>query len=98
MNRQLIRTRKRIDAEIEALKLSVALDIKDTIERMGMNQARAADYTGEPQSQLSLMCSGKLRGFSLERLIRARALLDARVSLTIETIEESEKPQVDAAV
>ncbi|HTJ62122.1 MAG TPA: XRE family transcriptional regulator [Candidatus Saccharimonadales bacterium] len=70
-----VKRRERVEAHVHAMKVEVAKDITKIIAEAGMTQTEAAYHTGEAPSQWSLITTGKLRGFSLERLIRDRALL-----------------------
>lgn len=67
--------RERVEKQVHAMKAEIAKDITRIITESGMTQTEAAYHTGEAPSQWSLITTGKLRGFSLERLIRDRALL-----------------------
>lgn len=80
---QLRATRKRVITQIEGLKKNVARDVADILKSRTMTQTEASYETGEAPSQISLVVTGKLRGFSLERLIRMRAMLGARIHLNI---------------
>lgn len=75
--------RVRVAQQIERLRVAVATDIASAIEALGITQHEAYGLTGQQASQISLICSGKLHGFSLERLIEIRALLGASVAVTI---------------
>jgi predicted XRE-type DNA-binding protein len=84
MNRvKLAATRKRVVKQITELKTKVAEDIGTILEMRGMSQTEASYQTGEAPSQISLVATGKLRGFSLERLLRMRAMLGAEISLEV---------------
>jgi predicted XRE-type DNA-binding protein len=80
---QLRATRKRIMAEISQLKKKVAEDVKRLLEDRELTQQEASQATGEAASQISLVVTGKLRGFSLERLLRMRAMLGAEINLKV---------------
>jgi predicted XRE-type DNA-binding protein len=84
MNRvQLAATRKRVVKQITELKKKVAEDVASILEMRGMTQTEASYQTGEAPSQISLVATGKLRGFSLERLLRMRAMLGAEINLEV---------------
>jgi predicted XRE-type DNA-binding protein len=74
---QLRAARKRVKAQLADIKVKLAKDIKRIITERNLTQFEASMITGEPQSQFSLICTGKLRGFSTDRLLRNRALLGA---------------------
>jgi len=82
-----VRQRKsRIDtvrAQIEKLKQSIAKDITQKVENLGITQSDAHALTGQAQTQFSVIKSGELRGFSLGRLIEIRALLGSAVTVRI---------------
>jgi len=79
---QLRARRRRIIVELANLEKNIAKEIRRILEDRGMSQMEAAALTGEAPSQISLIVTGKLRGFSLKRLIRVRALLGSEVTLT----------------
>jgi predicted XRE-type DNA-binding protein len=84
MNRvKLAATRKRVVKQITELKTKVAEDIGTILEMRGLSQTDASYQTGEAPSQISLVAAGKLRGFSLERLLRMRAMLGAEINLEV---------------
>jgi len=91
---KILATHKRVGAEIEAMKRAVAKEIKKHIEDNNLTQNEASYAAVDAPSQISLICTGKLRGFSLERLIRIRAMLGASVKLQV---TESQRPQVSLA-
>lgn len=80
---QLRAARKRVKAQMADVKVKLAKDIKRIIDVRGITQSEASLITGEAQSQFSLICTGKLRGFSTERLLRNRALLGAEIHFEI---------------
>jgi predicted XRE-type DNA-binding protein len=85
---QLQARRKRITQQLADLRKTVAKDFAQVIERRQLTQSEVSYMTGEAPSQISLVVTGKLRGFSLERLLRMRALLDAMVKVTIFPAEQ----------
>lgn len=91
---QIRAQRKRVNAQIAAMKQDVAKDIKRILERKCLSQAEASYLTGEAQSQMSLICNGKLRGFSFERLIRTRALLGSVVRIVTHNTPQNGGPDV----
>lgn len=80
---QLRAARKRIKIQLAESKIKLAKDIKRLLDERGMSQNEASLMTGEASSQFSLICTGKLRGFSFERLIRNRALLGGEIHLQV---------------
>lgn len=84
MNRvQRNATIKRVRAQVADLKKKVAADISAIVEHRRLTQAEAYAITGQQQSQISLIQSGKLRGFSLERLLIIRAMLGAEIEVEV---------------
>lgn len=80
---QLRATRKRVVTQIADLKKKVAKDVGSILEMRSLTQTEAAYQTGEAPSQISLVVTGKLRGFSLERLLRLRGMLGAEINLEV---------------
>lgn len=80
MNRkQILANYKRVNEEIQAAKRVIAKDIANFLKEKKITQLEAAFLTNDAASQISLICTGKLRGFSTERLIRIRAMLGAEI-------------------
>ena len=61
----------------------LAREIRRLIEERGLSQADAAEIVHDAASQLSLLLSGKLRGFSVDRLVRALLHLGREVELVV---------------
>jgi predicted XRE-type DNA-binding protein len=80
---KLAATRKRVIAQIADFKARLAKDVARILEDRGMTQTEASYQTGEAPSQISLVVTGKLRGFSVERLLRMRAMLGAEIHLGV---------------
>ena len=80
---QLRATRKRVVNQISEVKTKVAKDVARILEDRQLTQTQASYETGEAPSQISLVVTGKLRGFSLERLLRMRAMLGAEINLEV---------------
>jgi len=51
-------------------KGAIAKEIGRVISNRGMTQTQVSRMTGEPQPQISLVVTQKLRGFSVEHLFR----------------------------
>ncbi len=63
------------DADDRLLKARILTVISDTIARLGLTQTAAAERLGIAQPDVSNLLHGRLRGYSLERLLSfARAL------------------------
>ena len=70
------------DADDLLLKAQLAVAIAQLIKERGWSQRKAATVLGLKQPEVSALMNGKLRGFSLARLIRSLKGLGAgRVSL-----------------
>ena len=86
MNRkQILASYKRVSDEIQAAKVTLAKEIRDIIKERQLTQNDAAFLLNDAPSQISLVVTGKLRGFSMERLIRMRAMLDGEVRILTNT-------------
>ena len=57
------------DADDRLLKAQLAALIGETIAQLGLTQAAAAKLLGIAQPDVSSLLRGRLRGYSLERLI-----------------------------
>jgi predicted XRE-type DNA-binding protein len=64
-------------------KEPLAREIRRLIEERGLSQADAAVVVQDAASQLSLLLSGKLRGFSIDRLVRTLLRLDREVEIVV---------------
>ena len=64
-------------------KARLADEIKKVITEKGLTQTAAAAVAREAQSQMSLVMSGHLQGFSANRLIRILLRLGRDVDITI---------------
>lgn len=80
---KLTQKRSRVTKEIKAVRVKLAKEIARVLADREMTQTEASHVSGEAPSQISLVCTGKLRGFSLERLLRMRILLGAEIDLTV---------------
>lgn len=61
----------------------LAKEIRTIIQYRHLNQAQAAEVVGDAQSQLSLVLSGKLDGFSSDRLLQMLLRLGRNVDIII---------------
>jgi predicted XRE-type DNA-binding protein len=64
-------------------KEPLAREIRRLIEERGLSQADAAVIVHDAASQLSLLLSGKLRGFSIDRMVRTLLHLGREVELVV---------------
>jgi predicted XRE-type DNA-binding protein len=64
-------------------KEPLAREIRRLVTEKGLSQVDAAVIVQDAASQLSLLLSGKLRGFSTERLVRTLLRLGREVELVV---------------
>lgn len=57
------------DPELALLKAKLAFRIEQAIKQSRLSQRAAAERVGVSQSDLSRICRGILRGFSMDRLV-----------------------------
>jgi predicted XRE-type DNA-binding protein len=67
----------------ERLKVDIAIEISGIIARSGLTQAQAAEIIGADQAKVSNLTRGKLKGFSLDRLLQYLSRLGYDVDLHI---------------
>jgi predicted XRE-type DNA-binding protein len=80
----------------EALaKAKLAYVITTIILELGWSQARAAEALGVDQPKVSALLTGRLRGFSTERLIRFLNALDHDVEISV---RPKRRPGKDATI
>jgi predicted XRE-type DNA-binding protein len=70
-------------------KATLAKEIAAILKERKLTQIEAAYLAGDAPSQMSLVVSGKLRGFSIERLLRILARLGRDVDIVISRAPES---------
>lgn len=71
------------DPEQRLAKAKLAMRIEDVIEGRGLKQVEAANILGINQPKISALMNGRLRGFSMERLIGFLNKLDQDVEIVI---------------
>lgn len=76
------------DAKEFLVKADLAIRINQIIKARGLKQAAAADLLGINQPKISAIANGRLKDFSIERLIEFLNKLDQDVKIVIH-----EKPQ-----
>lgn len=81
--KQIQARRKRVRGQVTSAKVDTAKAIAKLIDDANMTQTEAAYVCGDAPSQISLVVTGKLRGFSMERLILLRAMLADEIELRI---------------
>ena len=64
-------------------KEPLAREIRRLVAEKGLSQADAATVVQDAASQLSLLLSGKLRGFSVDRLVRTLLRLGREVEVVV---------------
>lgn len=74
---------KRASAESVIPKATLAKEIAGILEDQGLTQTEAAYIMRDAPSQISLVVTGKLRGFSTERLLRMLARLGRDIEIVI---------------
>src|SRR5438445_10858865 len=71
------------DAEERMAKVNIALQINVLIKRKKLTQKQAAELLDINQPKLSTLSTGKLSGFSLERLFRFLTVLGQDITINI---------------
>lgn len=87
----------RPDAEEALVRVRLAQQIAETIERLGINQTEAATLIGLDQPKVSALVRGRLAGFSTDRLLRCLTLLGQDVDIVVRD-KSSEHPQARVSV
>jgi predicted XRE-type DNA-binding protein len=64
--------------KLDPAKQQIAKEIASHLHQNGLTQMQAAQRMKDAPSQVSLVVTGKLRGFSLERLLTMYVLLTGR--------------------
>jgi predicted XRE-type DNA-binding protein len=78
------RTASKVPRQTQTIpKEPLAREIRRLVEERGLSQADAAVIVHDAASQLSLLLSGKLRGFSIDRLVRTLLYLGREVELVV---------------
>ena len=70
-------------------KETLAKEIAGILKERQLTQIEAAYLAGDAPSQLSLIVSGKLRGFSVERMLRILARLGRDVDIIIKAAPDT---------
>ena len=79
------------DAEERMAKVNLALQINALIKRKKLTQKEAAELLDIDQPKVSALSTGKLAGFSLERLFRFLTILGQDVVINITPKSRSKK-------
>jgi predicted XRE-type DNA-binding protein len=80
---------ERVSDEQIIEKEALAKEISNILKERKLTQIEAAYLAGDAPSQMSLVVSGKLRGFSVERLLRILARLGRDVDIVISRAPET---------
>jgi predicted XRE-type DNA-binding protein len=70
-------------------KETLAKEVAAILKERKLTQIEAAYLAGDAPSQMSLVVSGKLRGFSIERLLRILARLGRDIDIVISRAPEN---------
>jgi predicted XRE-type DNA-binding protein len=79
------------DAEERMAKVNLALQINALIKRKKFTQKQAAELLDIDQPKISALSTGKLSGFSLERLFRFLTILGQDITINITPKARSKK-------
>ena len=71
------------DADGLLLKSSLVIALRRLIESRGLSQTAAAKLIGIGQADLSKLLGGRLRGYTVERLMRMLTALDQDIEITV---------------
>ena len=86
-----------LDAEELTAKTILAKKINDIVESRGLTQLDAAELLGMPQPKVSAIRNYKLRGISLERLMRALTALGQHVEIVVSPSDKNMPARIDVA-
>jgi len=79
------------DAEERMAKINLALQINILIKRKKLTQKHAAELLAIDQPKISALSTGKLSGFSLERLFRFLTILGQDIIINVTPKARSKK-------
>ncbi len=82
------------EPELRLAKATIAIYIEDLIAQRGITQTAAAQITGLAQPDVSDIVNGKLRGFTLERLLSAVVAMGSDVVITLQPKADAEAHMV----
>jgi predicted XRE-type DNA-binding protein len=85
------------DAEELTAKTILAKKLNDVIDRRHFTQSDAAELLGMPQPKVSAIRNYKLRGISLERLMRALTALGQHVEIVVSPSTKEAPPRIEVA-
>lgn len=79
------------DAQELLLKSEIVVELARLLKARKLSQAKAAALVGVAQPDLSNLFAGKLRGFSVERLLRMIAALGRDVEIVVKPAKRSKE-------
>lgn len=79
------------DAQEMLVKADLAIEINKLIKAKKLNQTQAAKLLGIDQPKISALNSGRLSGFSLERLFRFLNILDKDITIKVSTKKRTKR-------
>ena len=82
----------RQEADILLVKADLTSAICQVIQERGLSQRRAAALVGLDQPKISVLKSGDIRGFSVDRLLKILSRLGYLVNISIEKTREMSGP------
>jgi predicted XRE-type DNA-binding protein len=85
------------DAEELTAKTILAKKLNDVIDGRHLTQSDAAELTGMPQPKVSAIRNYKLRGISLERLMRALTALGQHVEIVVGPATKDSPARINVA-
>ncbi|MGH2411757.1 MAG: helix-turn-helix domain-containing protein [Chloroflexota bacterium] len=85
------------DADELLVKAATASRLIDLINGLGMTQARVAEVLDIDQPKVSALLRGRLRGFSLERLLHFLLVLDQDVEIIVRP-KVKDKPHLNVTL
>lgn len=80
------------DAADHQLKADIVIEIKRVLEVRGLTQTAAAGLAGLAQPDLSNILRGRIKGFSVERLLRVLTALDQDVEIVVRPRSRDDLP------
>lgn len=72
-----------VDADEKLAKADLALKINQILKRRKLKQTEAAKLLGTDQAKISLLATGRLSEFSIERLVKFLTLLNQNVEIIV---------------
>jgi predicted XRE-type DNA-binding protein len=80
------------------LKVALARAITNTIRKRGLTQPEAAKIIGVDQAKISALLRGRLKGFSVDRLVRYLCALGKDIDIRISGRSRNEPGRVKVAL